>query len=99
MNCFYPYFLKYFRRAKGGRENTFVAVYSVTLSIQSVLIKDTRSDAKPQTVGNLQRYSQRKINLQIQRRERDIFRIIRYQVKMFKSLESGENDLPNVFGK
>lgn len=55
--------------------------------------------AKPQTVGNLQRYSQRKINLQIQRGERDLFRIIRYQVKMFKSLDSDENDLPNFFGK
>lgn len=47
-------------------------------------------------MGNLQRYSRKKINLKI---ERDLFRIIYYQIKMFKSLESDENDLPKFFSR
>ena len=41
----------------------------------------------------------KKSNWKIQRRERDLFRIIHNQVKMFKSLESDENDLPKFFSR
>ena len=47
-------------------------------------------------MGNLQRYSPKRINLKIQR---DLFRIIHYQMKMVESLESDENDLPKFFSR
>ena len=59
-----------------------------------------RRNRKPMTVGNVQRYSRKKkSNWKIQRRERDLFRIILNQVKMFKSLESDVNDLPKFFSR